>query len=49
MVQATKNQQTMVGEIILGVIIALLILWLAPYILGFIVFIIASIFRGNKD
>lgn len=39
----------MVGEIILGVIIALLILWLAPYILGVIVFIIASIFGGNKD
>lgn len=49
MVQATKNQQTMVGEIILGVIIALLILAVAPYILGFIVFIIASIFGGNKD
>ena len=49
MVQATKNQQTMVGEIILGVILAQLTLWLARYILGFIVFIIASIFGGNKD
>ena len=39
----------MVREIIFGVIIALLILWFAPYILGFIVFIIASIFGGNKD
>lgn len=39
----------MVGEIILGVIIALLILAVAPYILGFFIFIIASIFGGNKD
>lgn len=38
----------MIGEIILGVIIALLILAVA-YILGFIIFIIASIFGGNKD
>lgn len=39
----------MVGEIILGVIIALLILWLAPFILGFIIMVIASIFGGNKS
>lgn len=38
----------MLGDIVLGVIIAILILWLAPYILGFIVFLIASIFGGNN-
>lgn len=39
----------MVGEIILGVIIALLILAVAPYILGFIIMVIVSIFGGSKD